>query len=95
MISCPTCGGPKPNADWDWSKADATLFAAAPELLAALKGLLDAGHYDNDGDFVIPCTGVESDGDCPDYLEAPSLRAANLAIAKAEGRQGQCQPTVE
>jgi hypothetical protein len=64
----------------------ARLIAAAPELLAAIKGLLDAGEYDNEGNFVIRCTKEEAEGDYPDYIEAPSIRAANLAIAKAEGR---------
>lgn len=64
--------------------ANGRLIAAAPELLAAIKGLLDAGEYDDNGDFVIRCTKEEAEDAYPDYIEAPSIRAANLAIAKAE-----------
>ena len=68
------------------TEEDARLIAAAPDLLAALKGILEDGQYDNEGDFVIRCTRVEAEGDYPDYIEAPCLRAASLAIRKAEGR---------
>jgi hypothetical protein len=75
--------------------SNAPLISAAPDLLAAIKGLLDAGEYDNEGNFVIRCTKEEAEGDYPDYIEAPSIRAANLAIAKAEGRNIPCPPTGE
>ena len=38
MNNCPTCGAPKPNDDWDWSKEH--LWNAAPDLLLALRRLL-------------------------------------------------------
>lgn len=41
MKTCPTCGAPKPNDDWDWDKYDHRLVAAAPELLAACRLALD------------------------------------------------------
>lgn len=41
MVNCPTCGAPRPNENWDWGKTEKSLFAAAPELLAALKDLID------------------------------------------------------
>jgi hypothetical protein len=58
---------PPPNA--------ATIIAAAPDMLAALKALLQA-----------PCLAVESEAyrACSQSLDAVSLGLA--AIAKAEGR---------
>lgn len=37
MSDCPTCGAPKPNEDWDWSKEH--MWNAAPELLDVCKEL--------------------------------------------------------
>jgi hypothetical protein len=85
MIAIVTTDEDKPQ-ETEEVLANGRLIAAAPELLAAIKGLLDAGEYDDAGDFVIRCTKEKSDGDYPDYIEATSIRAANLAIAKAEGR---------
>lgn len=50
--------------------ADAQLVAAAPDLLEALKGLLPRGWGHPDGHM--------------DHM--PGIKAARLAIAKAEGR---------
>ncbi len=48
MKTCPTCGAPKPNDDWDWDKYDHRLVAAAPELLEAARlanqELIDLGQ---------------------------------------------------
>jgi len=76
----------------DFTPADRAAVAAAdrarehgPALLAAIQGILDAGEYDDAGNFVIRCTFVEADGDFPDYIEAPCLAEAHAAILKAGG----------
>lgn len=63
--------------------ANAALVAAAPELLVALKAILDGGYWDDDGDYVIPHKPRENDEDTSD---PDCLVAAGAAIAKAEGR---------
>lgn len=59
------------------------LFAEERQLLtraaAAIKGILDAGGYDDDGDFYIR----RQDGETPeaDYLDAPCLVEARQTLA--------------
>jgi hypothetical protein len=61
---------------------DAQLIAAAPELLAALKELM-ALYYA--GQMTLE----------DDNGQDPVIAGAECVIARAEGGQGSCQPTVE
>ena len=71
-----------PPMSQDEALANARLIAAAPELLEALKGILNAGSYDDDGDFVLYHNNHTEDCDTSD---PECLVAAYKAIAKAEG----------
>lgn len=94
MQNCPTCGGPQPNADWDWSKIDAALCASAPDLLTALRdtvGRLEMIASDMRGGLLGHGIGL---ADYEAGVRRCHQRAAAV-LANAEGRQGQCQPTAE
>lgn len=75
-----------PIRDEDEANANARLIAASPDLLAALKGILESGSFDDDGDFILyheePLPGHEDD----DYVDPECIKIAREAIAKAEGR---------
>lgn len=64
-------------------ECSANVIAAAPELLAALMGVLACGEFDGDGNFVIHHRPHDSSADTSD---PDCLLQAYAAIAKAEGR---------
>lgn len=53
-------------------------------LLAALNGLLSAGNYNNEGEWVLPAGQWDGQGEPPDTCDHPAMEAANAAIAQAE-----------
>lgn len=80
MNTCPTCGAPKPNEDWDWSKEH--LWNAAPELLDALK---DAVEFINGHNECLEPSTHSGDREWIDHCVALH-KSCQEAIAKAEGR---------
>ena len=61
------------------TKANARLIAAAPELLDALKGIMNIVSE------TLGVAGYYPDEDYADWDEFPELQAAEAAIAKAKG----------
>jgi len=59
-------------------------LAAARVMLAALRAVIDAGRYDDDGNFVIDAGRWDGKGDPPDVCDPPALTAAAAAIKQAE-----------
>jgi hypothetical protein len=58
--------------------------AAARAMLAALNGLLNAGGYNNEGEWVLPSGQWDGQGEPPDVSDHPAMQAAEAAIAQAE-----------
>ena len=66
-------------------KANANLIAAAPDLLAALQAIRDAGSYDDADNFVIPPGEWDGKYDPPDTSDHPAIVAMYVALHKATG----------
>lgn len=58
--------------------------AAARAMLAALNGLLNAGSYNNEGEWTLPSSQWDGQGDPPHTSDHPAMAAAEAAIAQAE-----------
>jgi hypothetical protein len=69
----------KREMDWDEASANLRLISAAPELLEALKALLNAEVY-ADGEGVCAIANTDMDG------SKKAVQAARAVIAKAEGQ---------
>jgi hypothetical protein len=64
---------------------NASLIAAAPDLLAALQAIRDAGSYDDADNFVIPPGEWDGKYDPPDTSDHPAIVAMYVALHKATG----------
>lgn len=87
-IACP----PPPDRDWSadhvanvFRPGDADLIAAAPDLLAALEGLLDDEFNEADGILADGPGGTMEEDRASDLIEA-RWAAAGKAVARARGQ---------